>query len=67
MRRLLALPSHTLLILSYFSINYLAQSQGSGLNAHAYRIAQHIGVQKIRQQCPHFDGWMAKLEQIQNS
>jgi hypothetical protein len=38
--------------------------KGSGVNAHAYRIAQHIGVERIRQQCPHFDEWMTKLEQI---
>jgi hypothetical protein len=38
--------------------------KGSGVNAHAYRIAQHIGMQRIRQQCPHFDEWMTRLEQL---
>lgn len=36
--------------------------KGRSFNAHAYRIAQHIGVQKIRQQCPNFNEWYTKLE-----
>jgi hypothetical protein len=38
--------------------------KGSSVNAHAYRIAQHIGVQKIRKQCPNFDEWYGKLERL---
>lgn len=36
--------------------------KGSGVNAHAYRIAQHIGLEKIRSACPHFNEWISKLE-----
>jgi len=43
---------------------YPAYKKGSGVNAHAWQIAEHIGVQSIRQQCPHFDEWMTKLEQL---
>lgn len=38
--------------------------KGSSVNAHAYRIAQRIGVSRMRAQCPHFDEWLAKLEQL---
>lgn len=38
--------------------------KGSGVNAHAYRIAQHIGMEKIRQECPNFNRWFSKLEQL---
>ncbi len=38
--------------------------KGSGVNAHAYRIAQRIGVDKIREACPHFNEWMEKLERL---
>ena len=38
--------------------------KGSGVNAHAYRIAQHIGLQRMREQCPHFNEWMARFEQL---
>ncbi|WP_059280047.1 DUF4276 family protein [Dehalococcoides mccartyi] len=38
--------------------------KGSSVNAHAWRIAQHIGVEKIRQQCPNFNDWYAKLERL---
>ena len=43
---------------------YPGYRKGSSVNAHAYRIAQHIGVGKIRQQCPHFNEWFTKLEQL---
>ncbi len=36
--------------------------KGSSVNAHAYRIAQRIGVDRIRIACPHFNDWMEKLE-----
>jgi hypothetical protein len=38
--------------------------KGSGVNAHAYRIAQRIGVDRIRRACPHFNEWMEKLERL---
>ncbi len=38
--------------------------KGSSVNAHAYRIAQHIGLERIRRQCPHFNEWITKLEQL---
>ncbi len=38
--------------------------KGSSVNAHAYRIAQHIGLERMRQQCPHFNEWLTKLEQL---
>lgn len=38
--------------------------KGSSVNAHAYRIAQHIGMERIRRQCPHFNEWINKLEQL---
>lgn len=38
--------------------------KGAGVNAHAYRIAQRIGIAKIRQACPHFDNWLKKIENI---
>ncbi len=40
-----------------------AYRKGSGVNAHAYRIAQRIGLEKIRRNCPHFNQWLATLEQ----
>jgi hypothetical protein len=41
-----------------------AYKKGSSVNAHAWRIVQHIGVAKIRQQCPNFNDWYAKLENL---
>lgn len=38
--------------------------KGRSVNAHAYRIAQRIGVQRMRDQCPHFHEWLRKLENI---
>ena len=38
--------------------------KGSGVNAHAYRIAKRIGLNKIRMSCPHFDSWFIKLENL---
>lgn len=38
--------------------------KGSSVNAHAYRIIQHIGVETIRQKCPHFNNWFTRLEQL---
>ena len=38
--------------------------KGRSVNAHAYRIAQHIGVERMRKQCPHFNEWFTKLEQL---
>ena len=29
-----------------------------------YRIIQRIGVEGIRKECPNFNGWFAKLEQL---
>lgn len=41
--------------------------KGSSVNAHAYRIAQHIGLERMRQSCPHFNEWLSKLEQLVES
>jgi hypothetical protein len=38
--------------------------KGSSVNAHAWQIMLHIGVQKIRQQCPNFNDWYGKLERL---
>jgi hypothetical protein len=38
--------------------------KGRSVNAHAYRIALHIGVERIRQQCPHFNDWFTRLERL---
>lgn len=38
--------------------------KGSSVNAHAYRIAQRIGVDRMRAQCPHFNEWLTRLEQL---
>ena len=38
--------------------------KGRSVNAHAYRIAQRIGVQRMRERCPHFNEWLAKLEKL---
>jgi len=43
---------------------YPSYKKGSSVNAHAYRIAQHIGVERIRQQCPHFNEWLTMLETL---
>jgi len=41
-----------------------AYKKGSSVNAHAYRIAQHIGLEQMRRQCPHFNEWISKLEKL---
>ncbi len=38
--------------------------KGSSVNAHAYRIARHIGLRRMRRECTHFDEWMGKLEKL---
>jgi hypothetical protein len=38
--------------------------KGSSVNAHAYRIALAIGLERIRRQCPHLDQWLTKIEQV---
>jgi hypothetical protein len=38
--------------------------KGRSVNAHAYRIVQHIGIEKIRQQCPNFNYWYSRLEKL---
>jgi hypothetical protein len=38
--------------------------KGRSAYAHAYRIAQHIGVERIRKECPKFNEWYSKLEQL---
>jgi len=40
--------------------------KGRSINAHAYRIAQHIGVERIRTACPLFNEWYSKLERLDN-
>lgn len=41
-----------------------AYKKGSSVNAHAYRIAQRVGLARMRQQCPHFNDWLTRLEQL---
>lgn len=41
-----------------------AYKKGSGVNAHAVRIVQRIGLARIRKHCPHFDEWLSRLEQL---
>jgi len=43
---------------------YPSYKKGRSVNAHAYRIAQHIGINRIREKCPHFNEWISRLEQI---
>jgi hypothetical protein len=43
---------------------FAGYKKGSSVNAHAYRIAQHIGVETIRKQCPNFNEWYGKLEKL---
>ena len=38
--------------------------KGSGIRAHAPLIVRRIGVDRLRQACPHFNEWMTKLEGI---
>lgn len=38
--------------------------KGASVNAHAYRIASRIGMEKIRQQCPRFSEWINTLERL---
>ncbi|MEW5774572.1 MAG: DUF4276 family protein [Thermodesulfobacteriota bacterium] len=38
--------------------------KGSGVNAHAPRIVNRIGIDRIRQACPHFNKWIGRLEGI---
>lgn len=36
--------------------------KGRSVNAHAYRIIQRTGIDRIRQKCPNFNEWYTKLE-----
>ncbi len=38
--------------------------KGGSVNAHAHIIASQIGIEKIRKQCPNFDNWISKLENL---
>ncbi len=38
-----------------------------GKTTHAHRIISQIGIDNIRQSCPHFDGWLIKLERLLTS
>jgi hypothetical protein len=39
--------------------------KGGSLTAHAPIIAKRIGLNAIRQACPHFNGWMERLERLE--
>jgi hypothetical protein len=41
-----------------------AYRKGSGIRAHAPIILKRIGVDRLRQACPHFNEWIATLEGI---
>jgi hypothetical protein len=47
-------------IKKYFS-GYI---KGRSVNSHAPRIAKRIGVEKIRKECPKFNGWYSQLERL---
>lgn len=38
--------------------------KGSGIRAHAPMIVKRIGVDRLRQACPHFNEWVTTLERI---
>jgi hypothetical protein len=38
--------------------------KGSGIRAHAPIIVKRIGVDRLRQACPHFNDWIMRLERI---
>ena len=38
--------------------------KGRSVYAHAFRIVKSIGVEKIRKECPKFNGWYSQLEQL---
>jgi len=41
-----------------------AYRKGSGVRAHAAIIVRRIGVNRLREACPHFNEWMTKLEAL---
>jgi len=41
---------------------FQAYRKGSGNRAHAPIIVRRIGVDRLRQACPHFNEWIARLE-----
>lgn len=41
--------------------------KGSGVNAHAYRIAKRIGLETIRLNCPNFNRWITRLESLSSN
>ncbi len=43
---------------------FRAYRKGSGIRAHAPIILKRIGVDRLRQACPHFNEWIATLEGI---
>ncbi len=43
-----------------------AYRKGSGIRAHAPIIVKRIGVDRLRQACPHFNDWITALEGICN-
>lgn len=43
---------------------FSAYRKGSGIRAHAPMILKRIGVDRLRQACPHFNEWIAVLEGI---
>ena len=43
-----------------------AYRKGSGIRAHAPIILKRIGVDRLRQACPHFNDWMATLEGLES-
>jgi hypothetical protein len=43
---------------------FQAYRKGSGLRAHAPIIVRRIGVDGLRQQCPHFHDWITRLEAL---
>jgi len=41
--------------------------KGAGIRAHAPVILERIGIPRIRAACPHFNGWLTKLESFAGS
>lgn len=47
-----------------FEAIFPSYRKGQGLNAHAPKILNAIGLHTVRAKCPHFNEWCTKLEQL---
>jgi hypothetical protein len=44
--------------------HHASYRKGSGMNAQAPIIVQRIGIDKVREKCPHFHEWVGRLETL---